>query len=429
MVSLKLKNSQKFSNKVINVIPNASQTFSKSLLQYPRSFSPQFFKKGKGCYLWDVDNNKYIDLVSALLPIILGYSDIDVNREIKKQLNNGITFSMPNLLEFKLAKELIKIIPSAEMVKFGKNGSDVTSAAIRLSRAYTKKDYVIRVGYHGWHEWHIASTTRNKGIPKEYKKLTLVTKYNDIKAVRKIIDSNKKIAAIILEPMSFERPINNYLMELRKLCTKNNIVLIFDEIITGFRFHIGGAQKLFNVTPDLSTFGKAIANGMPISALVGKKKIMKEMDEIFFSGTFGGECLSIVAALATIEKLKSKKIISKIWKNGAMLKKGINQLIKKYDFQNFLYIKGEDPWFVLFFKDNKKYSSSQIKTYYTKQIIKYGVFTNGTHNINYCHNPKIINKILNAYEKTFKDLKNALLDNNLNNQLQNEEIKPIFKVR
>ena len=179
MVSLKLKNSQKFSNKVINIIPNASQTFSKSLLQYPRSFSPQFFKKGKGCYLWDVDNNKYIDLVSALLPIILGYSDIDVNREIKKQLNNGITFSMPNLLEFKLAKELIKIIPSAEMVKFGKNGSDVTSAAIRLSRAYTKKDYVIRVGYHGWHEWHIASTTRNKGIPKEYKKLTLVTKYND----------------------------------------------------------------------------------------------------------------------------------------------------------------------------------------------------------------------------------------------------------
>ncbi len=303
-----MKNNSKLFKSALKYIPLASQTYSKSYKVHFKNVSPYFLKKGNGCYVWDEDNNKYIDFISGLLPIIIGYNNKQINNAITKQLRKGIIFSLPTIVETQLSKKLCQLIPSAEMVRFGKNGSDVTSAAIRLSRAYTKRDHIIFCGYHGWHDWYIGSTKMSIGVPKKIKKLTTSFKYNDIQYLEKILKKNpKKYAAVIMEPVYDKEPKNNFLKKVRTLTKKYGCLLIFDEIVTGFRVHLKGAQYFYGVTPDVSCFGKAMANGMPISAIVGKRKIMKNFDKIFFSTTFGGETLSIVAALETIKYLEKKK--------------------------------------------------------------------------------------------------------------------------
>ena len=303
---MELKKSKKFLKKALRSIPLASQTFSKSYLQYPDGF-PLFAQNGKGGRIKDVDGNEYVDLIMGLLPLTLGYNDKDVNRAIIKQLKSGITFSLPTVLEHQLSEKLIQKIPSAEKVRFAKNGTDVTSGAIRLARGITKRDKIITCGYHGWQDWYIGTTSRHLGVPKKVRELSIAAKFNDINDVHRIIKKNKdEIGAMIIEPMSFTEPKKHYYKELQYLLKKNKILLIFDEIITGFRFSEGGAQKYFNITPDLSCFGKGMANGMPLSALVGKTKYMNKISEVFFSGTFGGESLSLAASIATIKKIEKK---------------------------------------------------------------------------------------------------------------------------
>ena len=231
-----------------------------------------YFERAKGCNIYDVDGNCYIDYLLALLPIILGYRDNDVDRAVKKQINKGVVFSMSHPIEIELAEELKAIIPYAEMVRFGKNGSDVLSAAIRLARAYTKKDLILVCGYHGWHDWFIGSTTRNAGVPKQVSKLTKNFKFNDIENLLYNIKKFKnKVAAVVLEPDGLIAPNKNYLKELKAVCRKEGILIIFDEIVCGFRTSLGGASEKFNIKPDLGCFGKSLANGYPISAIVGKK--------------------------------------------------------------------------------------------------------------------------------------------------------------
>ena len=303
-----MKNNLKLFKEALKYIPQASQTYSKSYKVHFKDVSPLFLKKGNGCYVWDEDNKKYIDFISALLPIIIGYNTKEINSAIIKQLKKGISFSLPTKLETQLAKELCKLIPSAEMVRFGKNGSDVTGASIRLARAYTGRDKIIFCGYHGWHDWYIGKTDMSLGVPKQIKKLTNSFKYNDFETLEKILKKEpNKFAAVIMEPVYNIEPNKNFLQKVRRITKKYGCLLIFDEIVTGFRVHIKGAQYYYGVTPDVSCFGKAMANGMPISAIVGKKKVMKNFDKIFFSTTFGGETLSIAAALETIKFLKKER--------------------------------------------------------------------------------------------------------------------------
>ena len=285
--------STKFLHRAEKSIPLGSQTFSKSRTQYPVGVSPLFINKARGAYVWDIDGNKYIDLVNSLAAITIGYKNKNIDNSVRKQMKKGTIFSLPGTLEAEVAELIIETVPSAEMVRFAKNGSDATTAAIRLSRAYTGREEIAFCGYHSWQDWYIGSTSMNKGVPKDVAKLSHRFVYNEIESLRKIFDSKpNKIAAVILEPMTSEYPKNNFLSEVKDLAKKNNSVLIFDETVTGYRYSIGGAQLEFNVTPDLTTLGKGIANGYPLSAIVGKKEIMKEIENIFFSGTFGGELLS-----------------------------------------------------------------------------------------------------------------------------------------
>jgi len=282
------KNSESWLKRAEITIPLGSQTFSKSRTQYPVGVSPLYISRAKGATVRDLDGNSYVDLVNALASITLGYRNRGVDTAIRNQLRKGISFSLPGKLEAEVSEKLVDMIPSAEMVRFGKNGSDATSAAIRISRAYTGRDHVAVCGYHGWQDWFIGSTTRNKGVPKPVSELTHSFKYNDAESLESIL-VNYQVAAVILEPMNVSFPNEGFLLRVKELAKKHGAVLIFDETITGFRLSAGGAQELFNVNPDLSTFGKGMANGMPLSAIVGRSEIMKEMENVFFSGTFGGE--------------------------------------------------------------------------------------------------------------------------------------------
>src|SRR3989338_1892781 len=266
----KFKKSNQLFKKVKEMIPLASQTFSKSYLIYVKGFAPLFLTHGQGSRVWDVDGHQYIDFVNGLLPIVLGYQYPAVDEAIKRQLKKGITFSMASVLEYELARLLIKHIPCAEMVRFGKNGSDVTAGGVRIARGGTGREHVAVCGYHGWQDWYIGSTTRNLGVPKSTQAMTHKFVYNDIVSLEKIFKKYRgKIAAVIMEPMSYEEPKNNFLQKVKQLAHKHGALLIFDEIVTGFRFGLGGAQSYFGVIPDLAAFGKGMANGLPISALVG----------------------------------------------------------------------------------------------------------------------------------------------------------------
>ncbi len=412
------------------VIPLGSQTFSKSKLCYPQGATPHFITKGQGAKVWDLDGNQYIDFVSGLLAVNLGYKDPDVDAAVVEQLGCGVSFSLSHPLEAEVAELMVEMIPCAEMVRFGKTGSDATSAAIRLARAHTGRDKIAVCGYHGWHDWYIGSTTRDAGVPEDVKALTTKFNYNDIDSLQQILaDNPSNIAAIILEPMNLEYPKDDFLAKVRKLATEHGAVLVFDEMITGFRYDLGGAQQLFGVTPDLATFGKSLANGFPLSAIVGRTDIMKLMEEIFFSGTFGGETLSLAAAKATLLKLKNHDVLSHTHKIGQIILDQLPALISKHQMHDYCYTCGHPSWSFLIFKANDKYPPDQLKSYMQQEQLAKGLMINGSHNLNFAHTEQDIDYLLQCYDEILPQLKTLIDNGELQSAMKGEFVKPVFKVR
>ena len=429
-VSNRFEKSTRFLTRAEESIPIGSQTFSKSRTQYPVGISPLFATRATGPYLWDLDGNKYIDLVSNLASVTLGYRDRRVDSAVRKQMKLGNGFSLPSTLEAFIAEKIISIVPSAEMVRFGKNGTDATSAAIRLARAYTGRDYVAVCGYHGWQDWFIGSTSRNKGVPRSTSSLTLTFNYNKIETLEKLIkEYPKKIAAVIMEPMTSEYPTNNFLNKVKKLCEKNGTILIFDETITGFRFAKGGAQELFQVTPHLSTFGKGIANGYPLSVVCGNREIMKEMENIFFSGTFGGELLSLAAANVVLELHEKDEVSPKLIEYGEDLSNSLEKLIEQLGIGDFFQIKGHPTWKFLEWKEVSGFTVPEIKTLFMQEMFHRGVILLGTHNVSLAHGKKIRGEIIEIYWKVLSIVENSIRVGSLRERLQTKPLEPIFKVR
>jgi len=429
-MSNRYEKSTEFLTRAEATIPIGSQTFSKSRTQYPVGISPLFATRAKGPNLWDLDGNKYIDLVSNLASITLGYRNRKVDSAVRKQMNLGNGFSLPSTLEAVVAEKITSLVPSAEMVRFGKNGTDATSAAIRLARAYTGRDYVAVCGYHGWQDWFIGSTSRNKGVPKKTSALTLTFKYNDIKSLEKIFSKHPKgIAAVILEPMTYEFPENKFLEKTKKLCRKYGAILIFDETITGFRFSKGGAQEVFQVTPDLSTFGKGIANGYPLSVVCGSREIMREMENIFFSGTFGGELLSLAAANVVLGMHQKDEISPRLNKYGEELSRDLQKVIDQTDMSGLLEIKGHPTWKFLEWKDGSEFTAPELKTYFMQEMFRRGILILSTHNVTLAHNKKVRGVVISKYERVLTLMKKAISEGNLKDKLEVMPLKPLFKVR
>lgn len=410
------------------LIPCGTQTLSKGPTQFVKGVAPKYLKSGKGCHVFDVDGNEYIDHSMGLMSIILGYSYQRVNDAIIKQLENGTTFTLMHPLEVELAEILVECIPCAEMVRYGKNGSDATSAAVRLARAYTNKDKIACCGYHGWQDWYIGTTERNAGVPEAVKKLSLTFNYNDIESLKKLFDENQdQIAAVIMEPVGVIEPKNNFLEKVKKVTHENNALLIFDEIITGFRWALGGAQEYFKVTPDLTAFGKTMANGMPISALTGKEEVMKKLEEVFFSLTFGGECLSLAASIATIKEIREKNVVKHLWKQGRKIQDGLNKIVKQHGIEKNVECIGYPPRTYVKFVDENDRDWLELKSLFQQEVIKRGVLFSGLHSPCFSHTDDDIEKTLEVYDDATRVVRKALDEGNIKKYMEGEFVKPVFR--
>lgn len=414
--------------KALDIIPIASQTFSKSHLQYPKDHAPLFIDRGQGARVWDIDGNSYIDMVNGLMSITLGYNDPDVNSAVMKQLSRGITFSHASELEYELAEMLVDIIPCADMVRYGKTGTDATSACIRLSRAYTGRDKILACGYHGWQDWYIGTTARRLGVPKAVQALTDTVAYNDLDALSDLLKT-EQYAAFILEPMNIAYPKPGYLEAVREITRQTGTILVFDEIVTGFHFALGGAQELFGVTPDLAAFGKGMGNGLPISAVVGSRHIMKKMDDIFFSGTFGGETLSLAGSIAVIQKMKRESVIQHLQQAGERLDQAVSKILKDTHLDHLISFKGHPCWKIMSVENVGNISAQVIKTFIQKNMIARGVIILSTHNMSYAFGNDEHDTVIKAYRETFSELSHHLTQGTLMDNLGCPVIEPIFKVR
>ncbi len=315
------------------VTPLGSQTYSKSVRYFCEGAAPAFLDRGQGSHVWDVDGNEFVDFMCALGPVTVGYNDPQVNAAVMAQLEKGISFSLATELEVELAEALTRIVPCAEMVRFVKNGSDATSSAIRLARAFTGRDLVAVCGYHGMQDWYIGSTSNRRGIPADVCALTKTFAYNDVDSLRKLLTQYPgQVAAVILEPIQANGPLEGYLAELRELTQAAGALLIFDEVVSGFRYALGGASELYRVKPDLAAFGKGMGNGLPISAVAGRADVMELIGTqgVFISTTFGGETLSMAGSMATLNLLAQPGTYRQIWNLGRKLLQGVSEAIVRH---------------------------------------------------------------------------------------------------
>lgn len=405
-------------------IPAATQTLAKGPTQYVRGVAPVYLKRGKGARVWDVDGNEYLDLNMGIGPISLGYGYEKVNAAIRHQLEDGITFSLMHPLEVEVAELVASVIPNAESVRFSKTGADATSSAVRLARAFTGKKKIAACGYHGWHDWYISLTDRNKGIPAEIQSLTTSFNYNDEASLLEAVDNDT--AAVILEPVLFEAPKNDFLRKVRQLCDQKGALLIFDEMWTGFRIALGGAQEFFDVKADLATFSKAVANGMPISILTGRKDVMKLLDqEVFFFTTFGGEALSLAATKATIEELRDKNVPGHIAGLGRKVREAYNELATRLEMPYTKCVGMDYRTMVTFSPDAG--NPLELKSYVQQEMIRNGILWNGMHTFCYSHQPSDVDYLIEAYSVVLPLLKSAVQEKDVAKRLRGEPVKPVFR--
>lgn len=416
--------------RALQTIPLGSQTFSKSHTNYPVGVSPLYVARGKGAHVWDVDGNEYVDMVSALAAVTLGYDDPDVTAAVRAQLDDGVIFSLPHPLEAECAEAIVRMVPCAEKVRFGKNGSDATSGAIRVARAFTGRDRIAVCGYHGWQDWYIGSTLRNKGVPKAVSDLTHAFPYNDPQALDALFKSRPgEFAAAILEPMNAVEPKPGYLAEVKETCRRHGALLVFDETITGFRYANGGAQEYFGVVPDLASFGKGIANGYPLSAVAGRADVMREMEEVFFSFTMGGEALSLAAAVATMAKLEREPVVERIASTGRKAADGLKTLIEKHGVAHFMGISGHPSWSFVNIQDANGVSLWETKTLWRQEMFARGILIGTSHNISYAHTAADIDRLLEAYDEVLPMLKEAVDHGAMRQMLKCKPQEPLFRIR
>jgi glutamate-1-semialdehyde 2,1-aminomutase/spore coat polysaccharide biosynthesis protein SpsF len=390
--------------------------------------APTFLVRGLGSHVWDADGNEYIDFPMALGPIILGHGYPAVDEAVRRQLAQGVSFSLPNPLEIEVAERLVEMVPCAEMARFGKNGSDATAGAVRLARAYTGRDMIACCGYHGWQDWYIGTTTFNRGVPKAVAQLTSAFEYNNIDSLKRILDQNRKrVAAVILEPIGVVEPEGNFLQQVRELCSREGCLLIFDEVLTGFRLARGGAQEYFGVVPDLACFGKAMANGFPLSAVVGPREIMKQFEQTFFSFTFGGEALSLAASLATMKEIAEKEVIAHNWEQGGKIKDGLNVLARQFGVEMFVRCAGLPPRTVVNFFDESGRDSLLVKSLFQQECLKRGVLFSGGHNLCYSHSNEDIEFTLRVYRAAMEIVGDAIRRNKVEAMLEGRPVQPVFR--
>ncbi len=428
-----LAKSEEFWKRAVKLTPAGTQCYSHGPTQFVGTASPKFIVRGKGCTVWDVDGNEYLDLTSGGYPSILGYAYEPVNEAVRKQMECGTLFPMMHPLEVEVAELLVQTIPCAEMVRFAKNGSDVTAMAVRAARSFTKREKIACCGYHGIHDWYISTTSRNDGIPKFNTLLIHTFEYNNLESLKKLFDENPaQIAAVIMEAVQLTPPKDGFLEKVKKLAHENGALLIFDEVITGFRFAIGGAQEYFGVVPDLACFGKSMSNGYPLSALTGREDIMRVFEKnTFFSSTYGGETTTLAAGKATINELREKKVHPFLWQQGEKLKGGFNKIAREWGMQEQIECIGYPVWSVLSFKTTKEGTNFEKKSLFQQEGMKRGLLTGCYHGLGWAHKDEFIDKALEIYNESMKvfaqNMEKIRQGENIQKFIEGDIVKPVFR--
>ena len=419
--------SQELLSRARESVPGQAQTFSKAWTQYPLGAAPVFAAKADGGRVWDADGNEFIDWPMALGPLLLGHNHPAVNQAIRDRLDLGVAFSLPNIEELQLAERLIDWFPYGERVRFGKNGSDATSGAVRAARAFTGRDKILCCGYHGWQDWFIGTTTRGAGVPDAVAALTIPFAYNDISELSDLIDLHKgEVAAIIIEPMGIIEPKPGYLAAVRKLADAHDIVLIFDECWTGFRIHREGAFGKFGVAPDLACFGKALGSGVPISVIIGRADVMEIFDEAFYSFTFGGDLLGITAANAVLDILESEPVLAHVDRVGGALISGVKALIERHGLESSIDIAGYPGRSVMgFYGDGN--DGLLIKSVLQQEGCARGILAAGWHAPSYAHTIEDVEETLGVYDQAFAIIAEGLAAEDLSDRLHGRMVEPVFR--
>lgn len=426
---MKIEKSNMLKNLGKKLLPSLSQTFSKSPWSFVEGVYPVYAEKAKGCYIFDVDNNKYIDYLMALGPIVLGYCYESVNNAIREQLDRGIIFSLPHRYEIEGAESLNKIIPCAEMTRFTKTGSDAVTAAVRGARAITQKNMILYCGSGGvWDDWFSIFTSRNKGIPEFNRKFLRFFSYNNVTQLEELFQKYKgQIAAVVMEPSVYEKPKDNFLQKVKKITHENESLLIYDEILTGFRMAKGGGQEYFGVEPDMATFAKGIANGMPLGAVVGKSEFMKIFEEVFVSTTYGGEALSLAACVATVKEYETNDICGHMWKMGTIIKESFNRLAKEKNLNAECI--GFPSRLKFLIKDETGQDSLLLKSLFLQELIEMGIFMHpNAVFLSYSHSIEDINYTVDAIEKGLTFIKKCIDENSIKLNLKGKEAKEVIRI-
>jgi glutamate-1-semialdehyde 2,1-aminomutase len=417
------------------LIPGGCHTYAKGDDQYPE-LSPGFIVKGKGCHVWDADGNEFIEYGMGLRAVTLGHAYGPVIEAAYKQMLLGHNFVRPSPIEVECAEAFLSMIKGAEMDKFGKHGSDATNAAVKLARSYTGRDIIAICGDHAFFsvdDWFIGTTAMSAGIPKAVQDLTVKFRYNNLESVQALFDEYpNQIACLILEPEKDVPPAGNFLQGLQQLCRKNGAILIFDEMITGFRWHNGGGQGYYNVVPDLSAFGKAMGNGFSIAALTGRREIMKlgglnhDRERVFLlSLTHGAENPNLAAALEVMRIYKGEQVVETLWRRGERLARGIRKAIEEHKLQEYFLLIGRPCCMVYGTRDGNGKPSQAFRALFLQETIKGGILAPSLI-VSYSHEERDIDQTIEVIHEALLVYKRAL-EEGVEKYLVGRPIKPVFR--
>jgi glutamate-1-semialdehyde 2,1-aminomutase len=418
-------------------IPGGSHTYAKGDDQYPVG-APAFIVRGQGCRVWDLDGREFIEYGMGLRSVTLGHAYPAVVEAAAAAMKQGVNFTRPSPLELDAAERLLGLIDGADMAKFAKNGSDVTTAAVKLARAHTGRDLVAICRdqpFFSTDDWFIGTTAMPAGIPQSIRAMTLSFRYNDLDSVDTLFRRHKgQIAGLVLEPASAQEPAPGFLEGLRARCNAEGVILIFDEMITGFRWHRGGAQKLYGVVPDLSAFGKAIANGFSVSALVGKRALMDlggirhERERVFLlSTTHGAETHALAAAIATMKIYEAEGVVEFLHRQGARLRAGIDEAVRRLGLTGHFQLLGRDCNLVYAAKDPEGKPSQAYRTLVLQEALKRGILMPSLV-VSYSHHDDEIDRTVEALGEVLGVYRQAL-DGGIERFLEGRPVQPVFRPR
>jgi glutamate-1-semialdehyde 2,1-aminomutase len=428
-------NSLSLQKRFNDLIPGGGHTYAKGDDQFPENM-PVYISHGKGCHIWDIDGNEFIEYGMGLRSVTLGHSFDPVVTAACDQIMKGNNFVRPAKIELDCAEEFLSIIKNADMVKFCKDGSDATSGAIKLARAYTGRDMVAICAEHPFFsvdDWFIGTTEVSAGVPEAIKKLTVKFHFNDLESAKDLFDKYPgKISCLILEAEKLDPPRDNFLQRLKDLCHANGALFIIDEMITGFRWHLGGAQEKFGIVPDLSAFGKALGNGFAISALAGKREIMElgglhhKKERVFLmSTTHGAENHALAATLATLKFYRQNDVIGTLYRQGKRLADGVNRASREAGTDRYVSIIGPDCCSVFTTRDRDNMPSQPFRTLFLQETMKRGLLMPSTI-VSYSHSDKDIDDTIEKISEVLVIYRKAL-DEGIEKFLEGKAVKPVYR--